>query len=140
MNDVERQRLDKWLWAARFFKTRSLATQQVLKGRVSVNGQRAKPSRPIGSGDVIVVKKNPYEFEVEVIGLREERRPAAEASQLYDESERSIARRAEVSALQRIDRAVSHGMRGEGRPSKRQRRQIVRFRNRNDESGEDPAE
>ncbi len=140
MNDTERQRLDKWLWAARFFKTRSLATQQVLKGRVSVNGQRAKPSRPIILGDVIAIKKHPYEFEVEVTGLREERRPAAEASMLYKESERSAQRRAEVSALQKIDRVVSHGMRGEGRPSKRQRRQIVRFRNQQDGSGEDPVE
>lgn len=133
MNEAEqRQRLDKWLWAARFFKTRNVATQQVNKGRVSVNGQRAKPSRAIAAGDVVVIQKHPYEFEVEVQGLREDRRPAVEASLLYSESERSIARRAEVSALQRIDHVVSRGMRGEGRPSKRQRRQIVRFRNRNE--------
>lgn len=133
MNDSARQRLDKWLWAARFFKTRSLASQQVLKGRVSVNGQRPKPSRVLVIGDIVVVQKHPYEFEVEVLGVREERRPASEAQLLYAESDRSQTRRAELAALQRIDRVVHAGMRGEGRPSKRQRRQIVRFRNQRDE-------
>jgi len=132
MTEDTQQRIDKWLWAARFFKTRSLASQQVLKGRVSVNGQRAKPSRAITAGDIVVVRKHPYEFEVEVLGVREERRPATEARKLYQESDRSIARRSELAALQRIDRVVSAGLKGEGRPSKRQRRQIVRFRNRND--------
>jgi len=130
--EQERQRLDKWLWAARFFKTRSLASDQVQKGRVRVNGQKAKASRPLLIGDILVIEKLPYSFEIEVLALNEKRRPASEAQLMYSESPASIARRQEISSMQRADRAVAQGLRGEGRPSKRQRRQIIRFRNQND--------
>jgi len=130
--EKERQRLDKWLWAARFFRTRSLASDQVQKGRVRVNGQKAKPSRALLVGDNILIEKLPYTFEIEVLALNEKRRPASEAQLMYSESPSSIERRQEISSMQRADRAVAQGLRGEGRPSKRQRRQIIRFRNQND--------
>jgi len=130
--EQDRQRLDKWLWAARFFKTRSLASDQVQKGRVRVNGQKAKPSRALLVGDFLLIEKLPYTFEIEVLVLNEKRRPASEARLMYSESPASIERRQEISAMQRADRAVAQGLRGEGRPSKRQRRQIIRFRNEND--------
>ena len=130
--EQKRQRLDKWLWAARFFKTRSLASDQVQKGRVRVNGQKAKASRPLLVGDLLTIEKLPYSFEVEVLALNEKRRPASEAQLMYSELPASIERRQEISSMQRADRAVAQGLRGEGRPSKRQRRQIIRFRNQND--------
>ena len=130
--EQERQRLDKWLWAARFFKTRSLASNEVQKGRVRVNGQKAKASRPLLVGDLLLIEKLPYSFEVEVLALNEKRRPATEARLMYNELPASIERRQEISSMQKADRAVAQGLRGEGRPSKRQRRQIIRFRNQND--------
>ena len=127
-------RVDKWLWAARFFKTRSIAATEIQKGRVSVNGQRIKPSRTIQPGDRVTVQKPPYQFEVDVLGLNEQRRPAVEAQQLYKETESSLTRREELAATLRVERMASGGLRGEGRPSKRQRRQIIRFRNQSDVS------
>ncbi len=135
--DTQRQRLDKWLWAARFFKTRSLAANQIQKGRVSVNGQRGKPSRMIITGDTVLIEKLPFSFEVVVTGFNEQRRPATEAQQLYEETAESQRKRAEAKARRRDDRSIAEGLKGDGRPSKRQRRQIIRFRNqRDDMSGE----
>ena len=135
--DTQRQRLDKWLWAARFFKTRSLAANQIQKGRVSVNGQRGKPSRMIITGDTVLIEKLPSSFEVVVTGFNEQRRPATEAQQLYEETAESQRKRAEAKARRRDDRSIAEGLKGDGRPSKRQRRQIIRFRNqRDDMSGE----
>ena len=135
--DTQRQRLDKWLWAARFFKTRSLAASQIQKGRVSVNGQRGKPSRMIITGDTVLIEKLPFSFEVVVTGFNEQRRPATEAQQLYEETAESQRKRAEAKARRRDDRSIAEGLKGDGRPSKRQRRQIIRFRNqRDDMSGE----
>ena len=133
---IERQRLDKWLWAARFYKTRSTASSQIQKGRVSVNGQRGKPSRLIGVGDQVIVQKIPYNFEITVIALNEQRRSATEAQTLYEESAESIEQRTEEAARRRAERAADQGLRGEGRPTKRQRRQIIRFRNQGSESDE----
>lgn len=121
------QRIDKWLWAARFFKTRGLASKAIGKGQISVNGQRVKPARTIGRGDILTIDKETVRFEVTVLGLNEQRRPAIEAQQLYDESEESrLAREAKQSQL-RNERLVSQGLAGTGRPTKRQRRQIIRF-------------
>jgi len=125
-------RIDKWLWSARFFKTRSVAADAVVKNRVSVDGQRVKPSRTISPGCVIRIEKGPYEFEVMVLDLNDERRPASEAQALYAESEASIERRAELASRLRADRQARLGLAGEGRPNKKQRRQIIRFQNRND--------
>jgi len=125
-------RVDKWLWAARFFKTRSVAADAVTKNRVQVDGQRVKPSRTISPGCTLRIEKGPYEFEVTVLALNDERRPAPEAQTLYAESEASVERRRGVAMRLRNDREARLGLAGEGRPNKKQRRQIIRFQNRND--------
>ena len=130
-------RVDKWLWAARFFKTRSVAADAVTKHRVQVDGQRVKPSRTVSPGCTLRIEKGPYEFEVTVLALNDERRPAPEAQALYAESEASVERRRAVSARLRGDRAARLGLAGEGRPNKKQRRQIIRFQNRNDTDAPD---
>ena len=132
---AEKLRIDKWLWAARFFKTRSLAAEAIAKNRVAVDGQRVKPSRAISPGATVRIEKGPYEFEVTVLGLNDERRPAGEAQALYEESESSVERRRALSARLRADREARLGLAGDGRPSKKQRRQIIRFQNRNDVDG-----
>lgn len=119
----EELRLDKWLWAARFFKTRALAIEAINGGRVQVNGQRAKPGRSIRPGARLSIHKGPLEWEVEVLGLSRQRRPASEASRLYAEDEASRLRR---QALTRERRDLAGGRPGE-RPTKRDRRQIQRF-------------
>lgn len=124
---MEKLRLDKWLWAARFYKTRSAATDAISKGRVSVNGQTTKPSRNISIGDNLLINRIPYRYEVTVLGLNDKRRPATEARELYEESEQSIRAREEEAEKFKADRMISRGLRGSGRPSKRQRRQIIRF-------------
>ena len=125
-------RLDKWLWAARFFKTRSMAADAVAKHRVEVDGQRVKPSRTVSPGCTLRIEKGPYEFEVTVLALNAERRPAIEARQLYEESEASVEKRRALAERLRGDREARLGLAGEGRPNKKQRRQIIRFQNRND--------
>lgn len=128
MQESEKLRIDKWLWAARFFKTRRTASDAVSKGQVLVNGQKIKPSRNIAIGDVLEISREAGEYTITILALNDKRRPASEASLLYEESEESIRQR-ELSSLQRKqDWLVARGLRGEGRPNKRQRRQIVRFR------------
>ena len=133
-------RVDKWLWAARFFKTRSLASEAISKNRVRVDGQRIKPSRTVQVGDTVQIEKPPYTFHVTVLGLNDKRRPASEASLLYEESEQSVAAREAQSALSRMYYQVQSGIAGSGRPSKKQRRQIIRFQNQNDPSVEQLTE
>ena len=125
-------RLDKWLWAARFFKTRSMAADAVAKHRVEVDGQRVKPSRTVSPGCKLRIEKGAFEFEVTVLALNAERRPAAEARELYEESKASVEKRRALAARLRDDREARLGLAGEGRPNKKQRRQIIRFQNRND--------
>ncbi len=124
MNSV---RMDKWLWAARFFKTRSLAGKACELGRVESHGQTAKAARDVRVGDMVRVRNEGGEFEVEVLGLSETRGPAAVAQGLYRETEGSKAARAKVAAERKVmgEFAV---MRTPGRPSKRDRRLIHRFR------------
>jgi len=125
---VAKVRIDKWLWAARFFKTRSMATDAINKNRVQVDGQSVKPSRQIQIGDTLTVEKPPYEFRIEVLALSDKRRSASEAQQLYLESDESQAKR-ELQRLEaRADRQARLGLAGEGRPSKKQRRQIRSFK------------
>ena len=130
---LNRLRVDKWLWAARFFKTRSLAADAIGKNRVKVGGQRIKPSRTVQVGDQVQIEKPPYIFDVTVLGLNDQRRPASEAVLLYEESEQSKATRETQSAMSRVDYQVHAGLAGSGRPSKKQRRQIIRFQNQNDQ-------
>ncbi|NND93177.1 MAG: RNA-binding S4 domain-containing protein [Granulosicoccus sp.] len=131
---VDRVRIDKWLWAARFFKTRSLANEAVARHRVRIGGQRIKASRQVMVGDVIQIEKVPYEFVVTVLALNDQRRPAIEAQALYEETTASREARQALGDQLKNDRMAHKGLAGEGRPSKKQRRQIIRFQNRNDTS------
>lgn len=121
-------RVDKWLWAARFFKTRSLAADAVDGGKVQVNGDRAKPSKTVRPGDEVRVRIGPYEHTVLVTGTGERRGTAAEAARLYEETEASRAAR---EKLHWQLHAAAPAMEPEkGRPTKRDRRDLERFRNR----------
>ena len=115
-------RLDLWLWAARFFRTRSLAKQAVETGKVEVEGQRAKASRSVRIGDALKVTRGDEVFEIAVLGLSDQRGPASVAQALYAESEASKARRAETLASLRAARAGYQPP--EGKPDKRARRLI----------------
>ncbi|MBD3669535.1 MAG: hypothetical protein HUJ29_02090 [Gammaproteobacteria bacterium] len=123
-------RLDKWLWAARFYKTRSLATEAINGGKVHVNKERVKPGRKVAVGDRMTVRQGLVEKEITVTGLSEKRGPAKLAAKLYEESEASIARR-EHEAEQRKLMAAAMPQTAQ-RPNKKQRRQIHRFKNIND--------
>lgn len=119
------QRLDKWLWAARFYKTRSLAVEAINGGKVHLNKNRVKPSRTIKTDDVLTISKPPYEHIITILGLSKQRRPAPEAQQLYVESEDSIAKREQ---LHEEIKNQPLGFRHEkGRPNKRDRRHIIKF-------------
>ena len=117
-------RLDKWLWAARFFKTRSLATQDITKGRVQVNGQVAKPSRDVKPGDTIDLRQGMLLRTVTVRQLSAQRGPAPVAQALYEESADSLARREEASRQRRESPEPSLAIE-QGRPTKRDRRQLA---------------
>lgn len=118
-------RLDKWLWAARFFKTRSLASSEVNGGKVHVNGQRVKPSRAVNVGDTLTVHRGFDTYEIVVEGLAEKRGPAKFAQTLYNETEESTKKREEAAALRK---ASNQGMRpSDHRPSGRDRRLIRSF-------------
>ncbi|MEJ2653839.1 MAG: S4 domain-containing protein [Acidihalobacter sp.] len=121
-------RLDKWLWAARFFKTRSLATQAVNGGKVHLNGARVKPSRLLRPGDELTIQRGTERYEVEVLGLAAQRRPATEAQKLYAESEASRRAREDLREQRRLQREAEPVP--ARRPDKRQRRQIRHFRER----------
>jgi ribosome-associated heat shock protein Hsp15 len=125
---MERVRIDKWLWAARFFKTRSLAARACELGRIQCNGQPVKPAREVHPGDSLGVKNESGEFELEVLLLSEMRGPAKVAQTLYRETEESKARRLQTAAERK---ALSYFETSrEGRPSKRDRREIDRLRGR----------
>ena len=121
-------RIDKWLWAARFFKTRSLATHACELGRISSNGQSAKPARDVRVGDLLQVRNEGGDFQVEVLGLSEMRGPAAVAQTLYRETQASLELRAKL-AEERKAMPLGDAFR-EGRPSKRDRRDMDRMRGR----------
>lgn len=117
-------RLDRWLWAARFFKTRGLAREAIAGGRVHLNGLRVKPAHALRAGDRLQISRNEERFEVLVVALAERRGPAGEARKLYEESEASLASR----ELQRQLRSDLSGTRPPAaRPGKRDRRRIIRF-------------
>jgi len=121
-----RLRLDKWLWAARFFKTRSQAKAAIEGGKVQMDGQRLKVSKEVAVGDVLLIRQGWDEREVRVTGLDEQRRGAPQARLLYEETAASVARREAEAAA----RKAAGGMidRPPGRPDKKQRRQIHRFK------------
>lgn len=125
MNSV---RMDKWLWAARFFKTRALAAKACELGRIQSNGQIAKPAREVKIGDMLRVTNGGGEFHVEVLLLSEVRGPASVAQTLYKETEASKELRQKVAAEHRAMRQFEQLP--AGRPSKRDRRKIIQFRGR----------
>jgi len=123
-----RVRLDKWLWAARFFKTRALAVEAIEGGKVQVGGERVKRAKLVQTGDDVRVRLGPYEHHVVVRGVSERRGPASVAAQLYEETAASKAGREAMAAhLKASASAFSYG---QGKPSKKDRRAIDRFRDR----------
>jgi ribosome-associated heat shock protein Hsp15 len=125
---MDRLRIDKWLWAARFFKTRSLASKACELGRIALNGQPAKPAKDVRAGDMVKVKNDTGDFDLEVLLLSEMRGPAAVAQTLYRETDASRELRARMAEERK---AMPHfeAMR-EGKPSKRDRRDLARLRGR----------
>ncbi|HVJ06443.1 MAG TPA: RNA-binding S4 domain-containing protein [Candidatus Saccharimonadales bacterium] len=121
-------RIDKWLWAARFFKTRSLASKACELGRILLGGQPAKPAREVHEGNMLRITNDGGEFEVEVLGLSELRGPASVAQTLYRETEASIEQRKKAAAERRA--LQEWEILPQERPSKRDRRKIIQFRGR----------
>ena len=120
-----RLRIDKWLWAARFYKTRSLAARAVEGGKVKLNGERVKPGKEVKTGDELEVRSGELHWLVEVRGVALKRGPAAEAALLYAESDENRARREHMIAMRRAGPHPAHD--AHGRPTKRDRRMIRRF-------------
>jgi len=121
---MDEVRLDKWLWAARFYKTRSLAVDEIGKGRVSVNEQPAKPARSVRVGDQIETRREGVVRTVKVLALSEVRAPAPVAQKLYEETPESVARRAEQAEQRRFGAEPSQAIE-QGRPTKRDRRKLA---------------
>jgi ribosome-associated heat shock protein Hsp15 len=122
---LERMRIDKWLWAARFYKTRSLATTAINAGHIKLNGSTIKPARELRCGDTLELAIGDAHWTVLVRGLNEQRRPAPEAQLLYEETNESSARRASEKEAHRL--APTPGSDLHGRPTKKARRQIRGF-------------
>jgi ribosome-associated heat shock protein Hsp15 len=124
----DKTRLDKWLWAARFYKTRTLAVTAIDSGRVEVNGERAKRSKALGVGDQVRVRQPPFEVTLTVKALSERRGPAAQAAALYAETEESIKARQLLAAQMRTAPVPTYER--EGRPTKKDRRLLDDWRGR----------
>jgi ribosome-associated heat shock protein Hsp15 len=128
MSELTSLRLDKWLWAARFFKTRQLATDAVSGGKVHVNGNRCKPSKEIKITDNLEISKDGYRWEITVLGLNQQRRPATEATLLYQESSESVAKREQQRQQQKEEHAFLDFSPAMRKPNKKDRRLIHRFK------------
>lgn len=126
---VDRVRLDKWLWAARFFKTRTLATEAVAGGKVHVGGQRCKPSHTVRLGEMLRIQRGPDEYLVAVRAVSDRRGPASAAVLLYEETAESRQRREASREQRRLERPLFS--QPVGRPTKQDRRRIVRFTHEN---------
>ena len=129
-DDTENQeiRLDKWLWAARLFKTRSLAAQAIAGGKVEINDDRARPSRLVRLGDRLKIRRGHYEWTIVVKAISRLRGPAQKAQLLYNESEESVRKREVLIAQMKLERPPDFDT--PGRPSKRDRREIAKFTKR----------
>jgi ribosome-associated heat shock protein Hsp15 len=125
-DELERVRLDKWLWAARFFKTRAIAATAIETGKVEVNGERAKRAKQLQVGDSLRIRLGPYHHVVKVRGLSESRGPAAVAAKLYEETEASLKAREAMQAQVKAAQFASSYERG--RPTKKDRREIEKLR------------
>ena len=125
-DELERVRLDKWLWAARFFKTRAIAATAIETGKVEVNGERAKRAKQLQVGDSLRIRLGPYHHIVTVRGLSEIRGPAPVAAKLYEETPESIKAREAMAA--QVKAAATGASYEKGRPTKKDRRDIERLR------------
>ncbi|MCX8618100.1 ribosome-associated heat shock protein Hsp15 [Gilliamella sp. B2923] len=124
---MESVRLDKWLWAARFYKTRSLAREMVDGGKVHYNGQRTKPSKIVEIGAMLTLRQGSDQKTIQILAISEQRRPAAEAQLLYQETQESIAKREMVAQARKLNAlTMPHPDR---RPDKKERRNLIRFKN-----------
>src|SRR3954465_8237084 len=123
---MDRVRIDKWLWAARFFKSRGAATEAVTGGHVHVNGERVKPARDVKQGDRLEIRRGQQRFTVVVTALADRRGSASAAAELYDETPESIAESAQYRAERRLARPIGADL--ARRPTKRDRRRLDAFR------------
>ena len=129
-DSVEKFRIDKWLFAARFFKTRSLAAEAIERGRVTLNDQRVKPAKVLAAGDRLIIRIGNYQYDIEVLGLSNKRGSAPVAQQLYRETGESRERRELLAARLK---AQPQPFNTKGRPTKRDRREIERFTSNHDD-------
>jgi len=127
-SEQESIRLDKWLWAARFFKTRKLAADAVSGGKVHVNNQRTKPAKEIRPGTVLAISKDHYRWEITIVALSGQRRSAKDAVLLYEESAESLEKRRQLMAQQREQKELFPFSGQEHKPNKKDRRLIHRFK------------
>lgn len=128
MPELDSQRIDKWLWAARFFKTRKLASEAVSGGKVHLNGQRCKPAKEVKAGMELTISKDTLQWNLIIVAINSHRRPAKEAVLLYQEDQKSIEVRQVEIIRQKEQRALMPHAEREHRPNKKQRRQIHRFK------------
>ncbi len=126
--NLETVRLDKWLWAARFFKSRKNAVEAISGGKVHLNGARVKPSRNVQVNDQLSITRNNEKYKITVLGVNDKRRPASEARALYEESEESYEARQQAREMRKLNSASV--VRPAKRPNKKQRRQIEKWRDR----------
>lgn len=128
MSELETIRLDKWLWAARFFKTRKLATEAISGGKVHVNEQRSKPGKEVKVGAMLSISKDNYRWDIRIIAINGQRRSAKEAVLLYEESAESLAKREQQIIQNREQRELFDFSGRDHRPNKKERRLIHRFK------------
>jgi len=119
-------RLDKWLWCARFYKTRNIAANALKTGKVTANGERAKPSKAVKPGDSLDIRKGPYHYVITVLELAKSRKSAAGAALLYEESPESISKRESLATQLKAEATLMPTTKG--RPSKKDRRSIIKFK------------
>ncbi len=127
MNELETVRLDKWLWAARFYKTRQLASEAISGGKVHVNGQRTKPGKDVKVGNLLTISKDKLRWEITVVAIQGQRRSAKEAALLYQESAESLAKR-ELQIIQNREQRELFDVSSSQKPNKKDRRLIHRFK------------
>ena len=127
MNELETVRLDKWLWAARFYKTRQLASEAISGGKVHVNGQRTKPGKDVKIGNLLTISKDKLRWEITVVAIQGQRRSAKEAALLYQESAESLAKR-ELQIIQNREQRELFDVSSSQKPNKKDRRLIHRFK------------
>jgi len=125
---LESIRLDKWLWASRFFKTRKNASEAISGGKIHLNGVRVKPARSVKRGDELDITRDGFKYHIKVLDLNDKRRPAKEAQQLYEEDESSIQSREQEREIRKLNSASVH--QSDKKPNKKERRQMDKWRGR----------